>query len=73
MNLDIIQMPELRVDALRHIGPYNETPDAFAPASGHHIGPGVRYEVYLNTPMTARPAELQTEMRVPADGSSRNA
>lgn len=55
-----------------HLGPYDTLGDAWArllgewvPASGHRIGDGASFEVYLNDPRTAAPHELRTEICVP--------
>ena len=56
-----------------HVGPYEQLGDAWArfmgewlPASGHRIGDGVSYEVYLNNPMNEPDKQkLKTEMCVP--------
>jgi len=52
-----------------HRGPYTRLGDAWArfmgewlPASGHRVGPGGSYEVYRNTPETASPDELVTDL-----------
>ena len=57
-----------------HVGPYEQLGDAWArlvgewlPASGHRMGPGVSYELYLNNPTTAPAEQLRTEMRIPID------
>jgi len=59
-----------------HVGPYEQLGDTWArfmgewlPASGRRLGPGVSYEVYHNTPMTAPKEELRTEIRIPLEGA----
>ncbi len=55
-----------------HVGPYEQLPDAWAglmgewlPASGHRVGEGPSYELYLNDPTTTPKAVLRTEMYLP--------
>lgn len=56
-----------------HVGPYERLGDSWArlmgewlPSSGHRLGDGVSYEVYLNNPMTEPDKEkLRTEMCLP--------
>ncbi len=55
-----------------HVGPYTGLSDAWAklmggwlPSSGCRIGEGPSFEIYRNTPMTAPPEELVTELYVP--------
>ena len=54
-----------------HVGPYNLLGDAWSrfmgtwlPSSGHRLGPLWSYEHYLNTPMTASPSELRTDLYI---------
>ena len=51
------------------IGPYTGLPDVYAhlrnewlPRSGEKLGDGMSYEMYRNTPMTAKPHELVTDI-----------
>ncbi|MGZ5969888.1 MAG: AraC family transcriptional regulator [Polyangiales bacterium] len=67
-------LTELRIPAGKyakttHTGPYTLLGDAWArfmgswlPDSGHRVGNGTAYEVYRNTPMNAKPEELQTDL-----------
>jgi AraC family transcriptional regulator len=55
-----------------HLGPYEQLGDVWArllgewvPASGHRIGDGVSYEIYLNTPGEVPKEQLRTELYVP--------
>ena len=57
---------------LRHTGPYAELGSAYAwlygswlPRSGRRAADRPAYEIYLNTPMTAAPAELITDICLP--------
>lgn len=74
-----LRIPKGRYVCYRHVGPYSELPDVWKrllgqwlPASGHRIVPdGVSFELYRNTPLTAAPTELITEIYVPVgDGQS---
>jgi AraC family transcriptional regulator len=68
------ELSELRIPAGRyakatHVGPYTQLGDAWArlmgewlPSSGQRVGQGMSYEVYVNDPGTAAPAELRTEL-----------
>lgn len=54
-----------------HVGPYERLGDAWArfmgewlPASGHRIGQGASYEIYLNMPGQVAKEDLRTEMYV---------
>ena len=67
------RVPAGRYACTTHVGPYEKLGDAWArfmgewlPASGHRIGDGVSYEVYLNNPMNEPDKQkLKTEMCVP--------
>lgn len=55
-----------------HVGPYEQLGDTWArlmgewlPRSGERIADGVSYEVYRNTPETAPPERLETELYLP--------
>lgn len=57
-----------------HVGPYSGLGDVWArfmgqwlPRSGRRLGAGVSYEHYLNTPMTAPPGELRTDVYIPLE------
>jgi AraC family transcriptional regulator len=68
------RLPAGRYAHTLHVGPYEQLGDAWArfmgewlPASGHRIGDGVSYEIYLNTPAEVPKEELRTEMYIPID------
>ena len=68
------RLPAGRYVKATHLGPYDALGDAWAallggwiPQHGHRIATGPSFEVYRNTPMTAKPAELVTELYVPID------
>jgi AraC family transcriptional regulator len=70
------ELHELRIPAGRyarttHRGPYERLGDTWAtlmgrwlPESGERLGSGMMYEVYRNTPMTAKPSDLLTDLYV---------
>ena len=65
-------IPAGRYARATHVGPYTGLGDAWArlmgewlPRSGHRFGDGPSYEVYRNTPMTAAPHELKTDLYIP--------
>jgi AraC family transcriptional regulator len=54
-----------------HVGPYEKLGDAWArfmgewlPASGHRVGSGASYEIYLNDPAKVAKDDLRTEMYI---------
>jgi AraC family transcriptional regulator len=66
------RIPAGRYARATHVGPYDKLGDVWAqlkgewfPQSGHRPGNGASYEVYRNTPMTAKPSELITELYIP--------
>ncbi|MEO8702827.1 MAG: AraC family transcriptional regulator [Kofleriaceae bacterium] len=66
------KIPAGRYARTLHVGPYSQLGDAWArlmgdwlPASEHRLGTGVTFEVYRNTPETAPPEKLETELYVP--------
>jgi AraC family transcriptional regulator len=66
------KIPGGRYATTLHVGPYELLGDTWTrfmgewlPASGHRLGPGVSYEIYVNNPTNARPEELETELYVP--------
>ena len=69
------RVPAGRYACTTYVGPYEKLGDAWArfmgewlPASGHRIGDGVSYEVYLNNPMNEPDKQkLKTEMCVPIE------
>ena len=55
-----------------HVGPYEHIGDTWArfmgewlPANGRMLGAGPSFEVYLNNPSNAAPADLRTEIYIP--------
>ncbi len=69
-----IRLPAGRYARTTHVGPYTLLGDAWArfmgrwlPESGHRVGTGTPYEIYRNTPMTAKPDELRTDLYLPID------
>jgi AraC family transcriptional regulator len=66
------RLPAGRYARLTHIGPYTQLGDAWArlmgewlPRSGHRVGEGSSFEVYRNTPATASPEQLRTDLYLP--------
>ena len=71
------ELTELRIPAGRyaratHIGPYTLLGDAWARLMGewlanseHRVGSAMSYEIYRNTPLSAAPSELRTELYLP--------
>ena len=64
-------LPAGRYACAVHVGPYEQLGDAWArfmggwlAASGHRVGPGGTYEIYLNDPTKVPKEELRTEMYV---------
>jgi AraC family transcriptional regulator len=71
-GLTAIRIPAGRYARMVHVGPYDRLGDAWSrllggwlARSGHRAGTGPAYEKYLNTPATAAPAELRTELYLP--------
>lgn len=71
-ELTEIHIPAGRYARTTHLGPYTELGDTWSrlmgqwiPQNGHRIGSSSSYEVYRNTPMTAPPSELKTDLYVP--------
>jgi AraC family transcriptional regulator len=71
-GLTEIAIPAGRYAHATHIGPYTGLGAVYAhiwkewlPRSGEKPGDGVSYEMYRNTPMTAKPHELVTDVYVP--------
>lgn len=61
-----------RYACLLHRGSHKGLPQVWGellgqwlPLSGHHLGQGPSYEIYLNTPMDTAEEELRTELYVP--------
>jgi AraC family transcriptional regulator len=65
------RLPAGRFAHATHLGPYDklaetwEELEAWVLANGHTPTKGTSHEVYRNTPMTARPEELRTELYLP--------
>ena len=64
-------MPNGHYVRTTHVGPYAGLADAWArfmggwlSKSGHRMGEGMSYEVYLNTPQNAAPSDLRTELYI---------
>jgi AraC family transcriptional regulator len=71
-GLTEIVIPAGRYAHATHVGPYTGLGAIYAhiwkvwlPSSGEKPGDGVSYEMYRNTPMTAKPHELVTDVYVP--------
>lgn len=71
-GLSEIEIPEGYYATTIHHGPYENLPQSWAelmgkwlPSSGHRVGTGPSFEVYRNTPMDTKPADLETELYVP--------
>lgn len=74
-GLRLVRIPAGTYACAVHEGPYDRLGDAWArfmgqwlPGSGRALASGPTYERYLNTPMTAAPHELRTEMYLPLEG-----
>lgn len=69
------QLPAGRFAHVTHEGPYDGLADtwkkleAWVLANGHTPTKGTSHEVYRNTPMTARPEELRTDIYLPITSS----
>ena len=66
------RLPAGRYACATHKGSYAGLPDAWAqlmggwlPKSGHRVGNGESFEIYRNTPMTAKTEDLETDLYVP--------
>jgi AraC family transcriptional regulator len=71
-GLSALHLPAGRYARATHLGPYELLGDTWArlmgewlPRSDRRIGDGVAYELYRNTPATAPPAELRTDLYLP--------
>jgi AraC family transcriptional regulator len=72
-ELSEVRLPAGRYASTTHIGPYETLGDTWArfmggwlPSSGYRIADGgLSYELYRNTPLTAAPEELRTELYLP--------
>jgi AraC family transcriptional regulator len=76
MDVEITQMPELRVATLHHVGPYNQIPEAFgrlnsiAQQSGLFRNPGAAMiAIYYDDPETTPQEQLRSDaaIAVPSD------
>ncbi len=68
-GLTELVIPPGRYAHATHVGPYTGLGDVYAhlrnewvPRSGEQLGDGMSYEMYRNTPMTAKPHELVTDV-----------
>ena len=66
------RLPAGRYAHFTHVGPYSQLGDVWArlmgewlPRSGQRVGEGSGFEVYRNTPATAPPEELRTDLYLP--------
>lgn len=71
-GLSEVRIPAGRYARALHKGPYDQLGDVWArffgewlPESGERMGPGPSFELYRNSPMTAKPHELETELYLP--------
>jgi AraC family transcriptional regulator len=67
-------IPAGRYAHTTHIGPYEELGNAWArlkgewlPSSGERLRDAPSFEIYRNTPETAEPRELRTELYIPVE------
>lgn len=78
MNVEVTDMPEFRIGAVRHIGPYNQIPEAFA-RLGAIAGPAGLFAapdafclaIYHDDPETTPPAELKSDAAIRLPEGSR--
>jgi AraC family transcriptional regulator len=68
-GLNALEIPAGRYAHAVHRGPYaglgqvwNHLRNAWLTQSGEHLGDGMSYEVYRNTPMSAKPEDLLTDI-----------
>ncbi|HZE08858.1 MAG TPA: GyrI-like domain-containing protein [Gemmatimonadaceae bacterium] len=68
-GLNAVEIPAGRYAHAVHRGPYaglgqvwNHLRNVWLPQSGEHLGDGMSYEVYRNTPMNAKPEDLVTDI-----------
>lgn len=73
-SLGETRIPAGRYARTVHRGPYNELGDVWArflgewlPASGHRLGGGASYELYLNNPHDIPSSDYLTELRIPIE------
>lgn len=74
-GLSEVRIPAGRYARVLHQGPYEQLGDVWArffgewlPQSGERMGGGPSFELYRNSPMTAKPHELETELYLPLSG-----
>jgi AraC family transcriptional regulator len=73
-GLEEHRLPAGRYARTTHVGPYEELGDTWArlmgewlPASNERIRNSPSYEIYRNTPETAKPQDLRTDLYVPLE------
>ena len=73
-----LDLPAGRYAHTRHIGPYtglgevwNHLKSEWAPQNKEKPGTGPSYEIYRNTPMNAKPADLITDVYLPLAKSTK--
>jgi AraC family transcriptional regulator len=73
-GLNELVIPAGRYAHATHVGPYTGLGGVYGhlyndwlPRSGQRVRKSVSYEVYRNTPMTAKPHELVTDVYVPVE------
>jgi AraC family transcriptional regulator len=73
-GLSALVIPAGRYAHAVHSGPYsglgqtwNYLHNEWPRQSGEHLGNGMSYEVYRNTPMNAKPEELVTDLYLPLE------
>ena len=76
MDVTIEQRPELRVGAVRHIGPYNQIPNAFAKLgeivnSALREKPGDMLAIYYDDPETTPANELKSDAALVFDDAAK--
>jgi AraC family transcriptional regulator len=77
MDVTIEQRPELRVGAVRHVGPYNQIPNAFAKlgdivrAANLPEKPGEMLAIYYDDPETTPANELESDAALAFDPSTK--
>ncbi len=71
-GLTELRIPAGRYACATHVGPYTLLGDAWARLMGewlaqseHRVGSAMSYEIYRNTPLTAAPSELRTDLYLP--------
>lgn len=66
------RLPAGRYACTVHLGPYEQLGDTWSrfmgqwlPQSGHRMGEGTSFEIYVNTPMDVPKEQLRTELYIP--------